>query len=352
MQNTGIINNLALIGQELTALLSGNHQSHTIQERFTRILKQTSLKNPWFTAENINHSCQTIVDDLQPYHLEKFLRHLSPEVISSKKVAVILSGNGPIYGFREMLCILLSGHVFIGKQTGDDNELLEFLASLIKEKTPEFSDKIWFEKSILKNFDAIIANDYKVKAEQFKKYFANHPHFQHPRKSSMALIAGDELPGDLENLGKDIFTYFGRSIYNVTRLMIPSGYDVALLFNHWHVFKHVATHTRYMDQYDYNKSVFLMNGIPHFDNGFLLLRESQEAQTPVGCMHFSRYKNLNEVHDFLVASSHSLESVISLRKLNDQHILPGQATKKTLLQCSWIQEIVPFLKNICNQHGQ
>jgi hypothetical protein len=45
-----------------------------------------------------------------------------------------------------------------------------------------------------------------------------------------------------------------------------------------------------VNNYDYNKSVYLVNQVPHLDNGFLLLTQSAELLSPVGVMYFDTYR--------------------------------------------------------------
>jgi hypothetical protein len=42
-----------------------------------------------------------------------------------------------------------------------------------------------------------------------------------------------------------------------------------------------VNHHKYFNNYEYNKSVYLINQEPHFDNGFLIARETESLVSPI-----------------------------------------------------------------------
>lgn len=348
MENSKIVQKLSQLGTLLSELLNGDHKDVDLQSEFHRIMKKTSLQNPWFTTDNIRHVLENMADDLKTITLTellyKIVYHREP-----KRIAVILAGNKPLYGCPELFCVLLSGHVFVGKQVAEDNELLEFISYQIKVLIPEFSDQIVFEKSKLENFDAIIANDYKIKPDYFQKYFNSYPHLMHERKFSVAVLTGKENDITIKNLGKDIFTYFQRTIYNVTNLLVPEEFDFERFLENLNEHRELLNFHRYADQYEYNKSVYLINKIQHLDNGFLLLREHSEHHTPVGCLHYITCKNQDTVTEYLHNWKQHLESVVTesegIQNIQNR-VSPGMAAKKGLFQRSRISNTIDFLNNL------
>ena len=345
MNEERFIDGLSAVGKKLQQLIESVFSNQEIQQEFDRIMKNTALQNPWFTKENILHVLANVVEDLKPEYIKSLLIHIGFNDKSPKRVAVILAGNKPLYGFPEMLCIFLSGHIFIGKQTSNDNKMLELIGSFIQSEIPEFSRRIVFTTSKLESFDAIIANDLKMNPDYFVKYFSKYPHLLHKRKYSMALLTGEESDETIKNLGKDIFTYFERTIYNVTRLLIPEHYAIGGFLDNLESYQSVFNFHRYADQYEYNKSVFLINKIPHYDNGFLLLRQHDEHNVPVGCLYFSVYQDVNEAKEYINNARENIESVISSYPIEDA-IAPGRATHKSLNKRSRVPALLNFLNNL------
>jgi hypothetical protein len=341
-----IVHNLSEIGHQLSLLLGREHHSNKLQDRFNTIIEKTSLINTWFTASNIQMALKTIIESLDKKQLEYLVDMYEPNHHSPKNVSVILAGYKPVYGFPEMLCVLLSGHTFIGKQTEGDNELLEFIAFMMKEHIPDFNHRILFQKSQIKEFDAILANDYKIKPTYFFKYFNKYPRLLFPRKFTLAVIKGDEPEDLFQLLGKDIFTYFGRTNYNVTQLLVPLNYKFDSMLKQLDDYKHTIDNARYANQYEYNKSVYLLNNIPHLDTGYLMVRENDEHHTPVGCLHYSIYHDDDEMHRYIRGWQKNLETIISVKNISNHTTDYGKAATKLIKDRSRVPQMLEFLKTL------
>jgi len=46
---------------------------------------------------------------------------------------------------------------------------------------------------------------------------------------------------------------------------------------------------KYANNYDYNKSIFLVNGVPHLDNGLLLLAQDERLVSPISVLYYRIY---------------------------------------------------------------
>ena len=73
------------------------------------------------------------------------------------------------------------------------------------------------------------------------------------------------------------------------------GYDLNKIFKGLYRHKEIIHHNKYLNNYDYNKAILLMNKKPFLDNGFFLLKEDIENSTPIGCLNYQYYENINEV---------------------------------------------------------
>jgi hypothetical protein len=89
----------------------------------------------------------------------------------------------------------------------------------------------------------------------------------------VAVLTGKETDADLETLGKDVFSYFGLGCRNVSKVYLPANADPTRLLQCWPAFQEVMIHHKYHNNYDYQKSILLVNRVPHFDAGFVLLQE-------------------------------------------------------------------------------
>jgi len=136
----------------------------------------------------------------------------------------------------------------------------------------------------------------------------------------MAIISGQENKKQLTALGEDVFAYFGLGCRNVSRIFLPEGYSIATLLDNWEVYADVANHSRYMNNYTYNRSVFLLNTTPHFDNGFVLLRPLDSFAAPVSVVNISYYKPDVDWQAFINENNSLIQCVISNNRGHPLHV--------------------------------
>jgi ABC-type transport system involved in cytochrome c biogenesis permease subunit len=125
----------------------------------------------------------------------------------------------------------------------------------------------------LKNKQAYIATGSDNSARYFNYYFGKYPHLIRSNRTSVAILQGDESTADLQALGHDIFDYFGLGCRNVSKVFVKNQEQLTQLLDALQSFEWVANHHKYFNNYEYNKSIYLVNGNPHLDNGFLLLKK-------------------------------------------------------------------------------
>lgn len=93
-----------------------------------------------------------------------------------------------------------------------------------------FKDKITFVDGKLENFDAVIATGSNNTARYFEYYFKDKPSIIRKNRNSTAVLTGIETTQELENLGEDIFRYFGLGCRNVSKLYVPKDYSFDAFF--------------------------------------------------------------------------------------------------------------------------
>src|SRR5690606_24632187 len=116
-----------------------------------------------------------------------------------------------------------------------------------------FQDLIEFTEGKLENFDAVIATGSNNTARYFEHYFSKKPNIIRKNRTSIAVLDGSESQGDLKLLGNDIFRYFGLGCRNISKLYIPENYDFDQFFKAVFNWKDLINHSKYANNYDYNK---------------------------------------------------------------------------------------------------
>ncbi|MFD0750200.1 acyl-CoA reductase [Mucilaginibacter calamicampi] len=296
-------------------------------EQLQILIQQEQFHNPWFTPANVERAILSIGQMLNADAIKKWLdKYETDKITEEKKVGLILAGNIPLVGFHDVLCVLAAGHHALIKASAQDGRLVRHVLNMLATIDARFSAQYSFVDK-LKDFDAVIATGSDNSSRYFEYYFGKVPHIIRKNRNSIAVITGDETTGELNLLGHDIFDYFGLGCRNVSKLLIPRGYDIGTFFRPIETYQPVINHHKYNNNYDYNKSIYLVNSEMHFDNGFLLLRENESLASPLAVLHYEYYDTLAEAEATMNAASEKIQCVVCISplKLNNQVVNPGQS---------------------------
>ncbi len=301
--------------------------------------------NPWFTPENIDFALNEIAKSLNVVNLEKWVSaypRLQTEK-KAKRVGVITAGNIPLVGFHDFLSVLLSGNIFVGKLSSKDEKLLPRIINLLTEIEPEFEKYITIIDGKLENFDAVIATGSNNSARYFEYYFGKYPHIIRKNRNSAAVLTGNESDEELQLLADDIFLYFGLGCRSVSKLFLPDGFDLGLIFRNSLKHKNVIQHNKYANNYDYNRVIYMMNKIEFKDNGIMLMKEDIGYASPVSVVYFENYSKLDTVKKRLQSDNEMIQCVVSKEGLIEKSVNFGETQKPKLRDYADNIDIVEFL---------
>jgi hypothetical protein len=278
------------------------------------VINSAQNHNAWFTPAQVNKAVTALGNMLNPPDLQKWLAKY-PENSKAHTIGLILAGNLPLVGFHDVLCVLASGNKAIIKLSSQDNQLLIAVLDQLFEFEHRFKPlvNIVFK---LENFDAIIATGSNNTSRYFEHYFGRVPHIIRKSRNTVAVLTGNETAEELHLLGNDIFSYFGLGCRNVAKLFVPEGYVFNFFFESIESFNPIINHHKYNNNYDYNKSIYLVNKVPHLDNCFLLLSPNHTLCSPLAVLYHQSYVNLDDVEQQINAAESSLQVVVSHVKLN------------------------------------
>ncbi len=277
-------------------------------------IRKAQVENAWFTEDSIYKALQGIVYLLEEQKLREWLAKYS-FVKDSKTVACVLAGNIPMVGFHDMLCMLLAGHSFVGKLSGKDSQLLPALCKMLIDFAPDFEQSITFVPNLQNvQYDAVIATGSNNSARYFEHYFGQKPHIIRKGRSSVAILSGKESEEDLQGLADDIFMYFGLGCRNVSKLYIPKGFDIRTIFPHFEKYATHKKHHKFMNNYDYNRSINLVNQVAFYETGFAVFQENTELLSPISTVYYEFYEDLETVKQQLALYEDSLQCIVSNEK--------------------------------------
>ncbi|MFA4852055.1 MAG: acyl-CoA reductase [Bacteroidales bacterium] len=281
---------------------------------FEDAISQSCQCNRWFTNENIAFSLNAIAQNLSNKKLERWINPYKGNLSRNypKKVAVIMAGNIPLVGFHDFMCVLISGNIFIGKLSSQDKYLLPAIAKEVISIEPSLKEFILFTEERLPAFDAVIATGSNNSSRYFEYYFGKYPHIIRKNRNSIAILNGKESKEELDLLADDIFLYFGLGCRNVTKIFVPEGYDFTMLKKALGKYKDVLSmHSKYMNNYDYNKSIFLINQIPHTDVEFCLLKEDVSIASPISVLNYEYYRNISDVINYISVNRDKIQCLVA-----------------------------------------
>jgi Acyl-CoA reductase (LuxC) len=282
----------AALGQALNRI-AGNTGTTPAETAFQELIPSYHLSNGWYTPTFITHRISQIARGLELQVLENWVSgYTFPELAAPKTVGVILAGNLPLVGFDDFAAVLLSGNKFCGKLSSDDKRMLPAVAALLCETEPRFSEYIEFTDARLPKVDAVIATGSNNSSRYFDYYFGKYPHIIRKNRHSVAVLDGTETPEELAALGNDIFLYFGLGCRSVSKLFVPEGYSFNTFYESILSWGDMMNgHTKYMNNYEYHRTLYLLSRETLLDNNFLLLKEDKSMSSPPGMIFWESYSD-------------------------------------------------------------
>jgi hypothetical protein len=316
------------LGHEIREIAQSETNNLNIrQQQLQELAANLYLNNAWFTPTNTLQALDGIARLLDESSLRGWLEQYPLQDDRDKTVGVVMAGNLPAVGFHDFMCVLLSGCRITAKLSSDDRLLIPAIAAMLVAIEPRFADRIHFTDGKMPPFEAIIATGSNNSARYFEYYFGKYPHIIRKSRTSIAILDGKETEADLKGLADDVFMYFGMGCRSVTKFMVPLDYDPVPFLNataHWDNLIH---HSKYLNNYEYSRAAFLVNSIPHFDTGYLLMRQENALHSPIGVLNFERYTNRESLMQSVIEQLENLQCIVAREGIYEGSILPGYAQK-------------------------
>lgn len=312
------INALVMWGNAISAMLDEhNSENRESGNQLDTVLRKAQNKNQWFIEKNSLKSLNSIVYFLEKKNLMEWIRKY-PDFFKSdqpvRKVGVIMAGNIPAVGFHDVLSVLICGHHLVARCSSDDSLIIPFLLDVLIQIEPRFKDCITVVER-LEGIEAVIATGSNNSARYFEYYFSKYPHIIRKNRNSIAVLSGDETNEELIALGEDIFAYFGLGCRNVSKMYVPENYNFNRFFEAMETYSEILNHNKYMNNYDYHRSLFLLEIIPFLTNNFLIVKESDALATPVSVLNYNYYNDINILEKQLIEIKDQIQCRVGVNGL-------------------------------------
>ena len=304
--------------REITGIDPTAPSKNEWHSQFNETILLAGQKNGWFTKENIMHAVTNWGALLTKENLEQWLANYDVGKNRHKTVAIIMAGNIPLVGFHDFMAVILTGNKAVIKLSSNDQVLLPFIASFLISKCPTLKGEIEFTENRLEDFDAVIATGSNNTSRYFEHYFSHKPNVIRKNRNAVAIINGQESKGQLRSLGEDIFRYYGLGCRSVAKVFVPRGYNFDDFFNAIYDFHPIIEQTKYANNYDYNKAVYLMSGFKILENGFLMIKEDESYSSPIATLFYEQYDSLADLKLQLARDQEKIQCVVANDVLEDE----------------------------------
>jgi hypothetical protein len=288
----------------------GKHLQDLSEEELIGWKREAEIQNKWFTEDNVQKALDGIIFMLRKDNLDKWLSAYVLPVVAPRKIGVVMAGNIPLVGFHDLLCVLLSGNILIAKLSSDDTVLMKRIVALLISIEPELEERIHFAER-LTDIEAVIATGSDNTAKHFEYYFSKIPRIIRRNRVSVAVLTGEETKEELAALGTDMLQYFGLGCRNVSKIFIPKDMTLNHIYEAIEPLKTVVNSAKYANNYEYNRSIFLLKAVLHLDNGFLIAIETEDLVSAIAVFYYEKYNLLEDVRHKLKEQKDKIQCVVS-----------------------------------------
>lgn len=340
------LENLAL---DINDAINHYYEKDFLPESYENVLYRSYQANAWFTPENqikaLKGCVELILGDESQKHIEYYSNSFNQA--KPKRVAVIPAGNIPAVGFADLIAVYLSGNIYYAKVASSDPYWIPFFADKLKALEPSFAHLLEIEAQLLKNFDAAIATGSNNTARYFEQYFGKYPNIIRKSRSSVAWLDGTESEADLRALLNDMFDYFGMGCRNVTFLLVPENYDFTPLMRIGEEKKELQNLSKYTNNYDYYKSIYLLNRDEFLDNEVFMLKASEKIGSPISVVFYKKVKDKAEAEEWLKLNSEEIQCLVSKTKLEfERQVKIGESQCPNLSDWPDGKNVIDFLMKL------
>ena len=258
------------------------------------------------------------------------------------KVAVIMAGNFPLAGLHDLICVIITGNKAIIKPSSDDKILINFFVEFLHEEFPETNEIIEIASEKLGDFDKVIATGSNNTFNYFEYYFRDKSSLLRKNRNSIAVLSGDESENELKLLSDDIFIYFGLGCRNISKIFVPTGYDISQLKNKFNKYNYIINHNKYSNNYNYQKTIKIMNNEVFTDCNYFLMSQSKEINPPISVIYYDYYDDLSQVCDLIKEKRSQIQCIVTNLQMNNS-VRFGEAQDPKLDQYADNSDTINFL---------
>ncbi|MEW6773099.1 MAG: acyl-CoA reductase [Bacteroidota bacterium] len=300
--------------ENLSSILN-NYCNRNQKDKYYSLIEtsvyQAEVHNPWFIERFVKVILSHIAEMTKKESIEKLIDDFKPSQ-KPKKVLVIAAGNIPMVSFHDVMCVLLSGHYLVFKPSSKDKVLMKTIFNILSDIDVTIKERVFIQDDVISSneIDAVIATGTNYTAAYIHQYFSKYPRIVRNNRTSLAIINNTTTDDELKKLADDILLYFGMGCRNVSKLFVPEDFDIQRIFKSVLDYGFFMQHHKYMNNYEYYRSIYLLNRESFLENNFLILKETTALHAPVANLFYERYKHIEDVHQFIQQHKDEIQCVV------------------------------------------
>ena len=311
MYNKVFTDDFSALGAQLTEILSDMSGESPLKS----VIELSYRENPLFTPNMQIYSILSICREfLDRRVIEEWLSPYRYKIEEREKTAlIVMAGNIPMVGFHDLLATLACGFKANVKLSSKDRYWIPLLYELLSDINSYWRERISFTETLPENADIVIASGSDMTSSFLKsKYSSSHTLIRGSRHS-LALLKGNENPGELEALAKDLFLYYGLGCRSVSSLLVPAGYDFTVLLEACDSMKSEVVSEDYISSYKYQKAICTMSSNEFIDGGFFIMVKCGSTPPPPGVINILEYDSLEEAGSYIEEHLDKLQCVVNYK---------------------------------------
>lgn len=279
-------------------------------DNFKSSTEKAESNNAWFSRKMIRLSMESWAKNLSEDNIDKWMSKYDVPSSINKNVLIICAGNLPLVGFHDIVCCILLNINTQVKLSKNDNVLIPAILNVLYLFDSELQDRIKICNEKPDNYNYVIATGSNNSNRYFEYYFGKFPHIFRRNRTSIAVVHSEISDDQLKSLSHDMLQYYGLGCRSVTKLYLPEKFSLDRIYNSVFNYKDLINHNKYMNNYDYNRSIFLMGKKLFFDNGFLILKEDKSLFSPISVVNFEYYSSMETLEKELNVLSNEIQCMV------------------------------------------
>lgn len=270
-------------------------------QRFEKAAIEALSQNDRFNRESVNLAIEAILT--QMIFEDKLHQWLSrydiPDEVPELTVGVVMAGNIPLVGFFDLLCVLIVGHRAQVKLSSKDDAMMR----CVIEQLCQVGYQVEIVSQV-RDVDRLIATGSDTTKDFFENAFRDIPTLVRGSRTSIAVLGNTLCPEQASALLLDMFSHGGYGCRNVSRLLLPRGFDLDQL----------PEYHPNDDLFRYDRAMAVIGGLDFVERGgYVLLHDDSQilTNTHVTTILYQFYDNMNHVTEYIDRNDRRIQCVVS-----------------------------------------